>query len=138
MKTNLKILIPLALLIFGVFIFSAFNSHPNQAPKKWVVPSSAKSMKNPTKANSENLAVGKMLYNKHCKSCHGTKGKGDGSKAKELDTPCGDFTAASFTSQTDGEIFYKTKEGRDDMPGFKKKIPSDEDMWFIVNYVKTF
>ena len=138
MKAKMKTPIAMAIMVLGAFIFSAFFNHPTQTPKKWEVPATAKKMKNPTKANADNLAVGKMLYNKHCKSCHGTKGKGDGTKAKELDTPCGDFTASAFTAQTDGEIFYKSKEGRDDMPSFKKKIPNDEDMWFIVNYIRTF
>jgi mono/diheme cytochrome c family protein len=136
MKTNLKNVAPFVLLVVGIFLFSFF-SHPTQTVEKWVVPTAAKKMKNPTTPNSGDLAVGKMLYNKHCKSCHGSKGKGDGSKAGELDTDCGDFTKEEFTSQTDGEIFYKTKEGRDEMPTFKKKIPVDEDVWFVVNYVRT-
>ena len=137
MKTKLKDVAPFVLLVVGIFLFSFF-SHPTQSAEEWVVPAAAKKMKNPTTPNSADLAVGKMLYNKHCKSCHGSKGKGDGSKAGELDTDCGDFTSTEFTSQTDGEIFYKTKEGRDDMPTFKKKIPVDEDIWFVVNYVRTF
>ena len=104
----------------------------------WEVPVSAKKMKNPTDpGDSEGLMVGKSLYSKHCKSCHGKTGKGDGPKAAELETPCGDFTSSAFQSQTDGELFYKTKEGRDDMPGFKKKITEDEDIWYIVNHLRT-
>jgi mono/diheme cytochrome c family protein len=77
------------------------------------------------------------LYNQHCKSCHGTKGKGDGPKSSQLDTECGDFTKATFQAQTDGAIFYKTSEGRKDMPSYKKKIPEANDMWAVVNYVRT-
>ena len=95
-------------------------------------------MQNPTDAsNAEDLSVGKNLYMQHCKSCHGKEGLGDGSKAEELDTPSGDFSSEEMQAQTDGEIFYKTKEGRDDMPSFSKKIPDDEDIWLIVNFVRT-
>src|ERR1035437_6307818 len=116
--------------------FTISINHP-VGEKEWVVPESAKKTKNPTKVTDENLKTGKALYVKNCKSCHGTEGKGDGSKSKELNTPCGDFTEKSFQSQTDGTIFYKIKEGRDDMPSFKKKITDEEDVWSIVNYLRT-
>jgi hypothetical protein len=65
------------------------------------------------------------------------KAKGDGPKASQLDTEAGDFTKKSFQAQTDGAIFYKTYEGRDDMPGYKKKIPNANDLWALVNFMRT-
>ncbi|MEO6540084.1 MAG: c-type cytochrome [Ferruginibacter sp.] len=104
----------------------------------WKVPDAAKTKPNPTKGDAAaTLATGKTLYTTHCKSCHGTKGKGDGPKAAQLDTECGDFTKASFLAQTDGELFYKTYEGRKDMPSFKKKITDVHDIWAVVNYMRT-
>lgn len=108
-----------------------------QDNKPWPVPESAKKMKNPVANNAENISIGKNLYAKHCRSCHGKNGEGDGTKAAELKTHPGDFTTAEFHSQTDGELFYKTTEGRDDMPEFKKKIASDEDRWILVHYLRT-
>lgn len=108
--------------------------------KEWVVPESAKKVKNPTDKNSkEELAIGKSLYSKHCQSCHGKEGYGDGPKAKELKGKdlMGDFSSAEFQSQTDGELFYKISTGRDDMTAFDKKIPDAEDRWLIVNYIRT-
>ncbi len=110
---------------------------PQPDPGKWVVPSKDKDKKNPVKADAESLSLGKSLYIKHCASCHGKKGHGDGSKAAQLDTKCGDFTLAAFKSQTDGALFYKIMEGRDDMPSYKKKLPDAVDIWSIVNYIKT-
>jgi hypothetical protein len=46
--------------------------------------------------------------------------------------------ANSTSLKNDGALFYKTLEGRDDMPNFKKKIPYEEDIWDVVNYVRTF
>ena len=37
--------------------------------------------------------IGKMLYAKHCKSCHGDDGLGDSFKSPELETYSGDFTS---------------------------------------------
>lgn len=106
--------------------------------KEWVVPESAKNVKNPTdKKNKEDMAVGKSLYSKQCQSCHGKEGYGDGPKAKELKGKVGDFSSAEFQGQTDGALFYKVTTGRDDMPAFDKKIPDAEDRWLIINYVRT-
>ncbi len=106
--------------------------------KEWVVPETAKKVKNPTdKSSKEDLAIGKSLYAKHCQSCHGKEGYGDGPKAKELKGEVGDFSTAEFQSQTDGSLFYKITTGRDDMPAFDKKIPDAEDRWLIINYVRT-
>jgi len=84
-------------------------------------------MENPYAKATDDENIGRILYSKHCKSCHGTKGKGDGNKAESIDTPVPDLTEASFKKQTDGDLYYKTFTGRDDMPSFQKKISSEED-----------
>src|SRR3972149_6779389 len=124
-------------VIIGMLSMSFMNYIQDEKKKKpWVVPEKSKTAKNPVKSDDATLASGKALYSKHCKSCHGVKGMGDGPKSKELDTPSGDLSV-DLKDQTDGDIFYKTKEGRDDMPSFKKKIPDDNDIWTIVNYVRS-
>lgn len=103
---------------------------------EWVVPDEYENMKNPTDP-SVDLNIGKSLYSKHCQSCHGKEGYGDGKKAKEVEGDLGDFSSAEFQSQTDGALFYKTSIGREDMPEYTKKMPDDEDRWLIVNYMRT-
>jgi mono/diheme cytochrome c family protein len=114
--------------------FTATNS---QQKKPWVVPDNFKNMKNPVASNAESIAAGKALYATHCKSCHGAKGLGDGSKAAQLKTEPGDFSTAEFQAESDGAVFYKSIEGRDDMPSFKKKIPDADDRWSVVNFIRT-
>ena len=114
--------------------FTATNS---QQKKPWVVPDNFKNMKNPVASNAASIAEGKTLYATHCKSCHGTKGLGDGSKAAQLKTEPGDFSTADFQAESDGAVFYKSIEGRDDMPSFKKKIPDSDDRWSVVNFIRT-
>lgn len=111
---------------------------PSPQTGTWTVPESANSKANPIKADKNSLATGKTLWTKHCASCHGKSGLGDGPKAAQLDTPAGDFSSALFQKQTDGALFYKTDEGKGEMPGFKKKIPDDEDIWSLVNYMRSF
>ncbi len=104
--------------------------------KPWNAPAPAAGKANPQKG-PESVANGKALFAKHCASCHGKTGLGDGTKASELKTEPGDFSKAAFQSQSDGSLFYKISEGRDDMPSFKKKMPEANDIWDVVNFVRT-
>ena len=132
MRTN-KYLLILGLAIFALY---AFNLIPQS--EEWVVPDKYKSMANPTDpADEDGLEVGEELYMQHCKSCHGKEGLGDGPKAADQNGELGDFSDGDFHAQSDGSIFYKTKEGRDDMPGYAKKMPDDEDIWMVVNFIRT-
>jgi len=125
-------------LVFGAMLMIAILSSTSLLDQDtWPVPEKYQNLQNPVDNDSESVSVGKSLYNKHCKSCHGKEGLGDGSKAAQLDTPCGDFTDEIFTVQSDGSIFYKTIKGRDDMPSFEKKISDSEDIWHIVNYIRS-
>lgn len=128
--TNTSVLL-ISLISFFYFSFAVIQN------SDWKVPAEAAAKKNPVKSDSENMAIGKSLYAKHCKSCHGKDGLGDGTKAGELDTFPGDFTTAEFQKQSDGSLFYKLSEGRDEMPAFNKKIPSDEDRWILVSFMRT-
>jgi mono/diheme cytochrome c family protein len=102
----------------------------------WVVPANFKSMKNPIATSDASVKAGQVLYGKTCAACHGKTGLGDGPKAKSLKTPVNNFTKAESQSQTDGEHFYKTKMGRGDMPKYEGKL-SDDDIWNMVNYMRT-
>lgn len=108
------------------------KDEPKIAANNWIVPENFKQLKNPVSAD---LKEGKALYEQHCKSCHGSKGLGDGPKAKNMKGDLGDFSSVKFQSQTDGELFYKTKFGRADMPNFKKLY--DDDIWLVVHYMRS-
>jgi mono/diheme cytochrome c family protein len=131
-----KILVILAVAIgFASISFTVIN---RQDKKPWPVPDNYKKMKNPVAADAASVAEGKALWNTHCKSCHGAKGLGDGTKAAQLKTEPGNFSLADVQAQPDGSLFYKTSEGRDDMPSFKKKIPDADERWSLVNFIRTF
>lgn len=128
-------------ILSGIMIISAglllAGFTYNQEKKPWPVPDAAKAKKNPVPSNAQSIADGKALWATHCKSCHGTKGLGDGPKAAQLKTEPGDFGKADVQAQTDGSLFYKSAEGRDDMPSFKKKIPDAEELWSIIDFIRT-
>lgn len=124
------------MLAFGAVLAVIFAFNVNIQSGEWVVPDKYEKMQNPTDAE-EDLDIGEELYMKHCKSCHGKEGLGDGSKAAEQEGELGDFSSEEFQTQSDGALFYKTTIGRDDMPNYEKKMPDDEDRWLIVNYMRT-
>ena len=123
------------LTIIGIISFALY-SFTTLVQEEWKVPAKYQTMKNPV-APKTDAAIGKSLYAKHCKSCHGGEGFGDGPKAKEMKGDLGDFSSKEFQKQSDGALFFKTTTGRKDMPEFAKKVPSDEDRWLIVNYMRT-
>ena len=131
---SLNNLMYLVLLVAASMALYSFTL-PQEKP--WNVPDAYAKKANPVKADAESLQTGKELYAKHCASCHGKTGKGDGTKAAQLETEMQDFTKDDVQKQSDGTLFYKILEGRDEMPTFKKKIPDESDIWSLVNYVRT-
>jgi mono/diheme cytochrome c family protein len=119
------------------FLFMAFTMPGDDEGAPWEIPSKYVKMKNPYSGDAELSKVGKMLYSKHCKSCHGNQGLGDGPKAKQLKTHPGDFSTDDFQANSDGELYFKSIIGRDEMPNYEKIIPEEEDRWAIINHLRT-
>jgi mono/diheme cytochrome c family protein len=125
----------LVTLMIGVsFLMFSVSSVAQNA---WTAPAKYKTMKNAKAGAKDAENIGKNLFSQHCKTCHGVKGAGDGAKASGLDTKIRDFSLAAFQAQTDGEIYYKSFVGKDEMPNFEKKITSEGDRWLLVNYIRT-
>ena len=136
---NTKNLLAVTVFFLGALLLFAFTIPQDQ--KKggpWNIPDKYKTMKNPYKGNAEVTNVGKMLYAKHCKSCHGNLGQGDGPKAATLTTNCGNLSSATWqNANTDGALYYMTIIGRDEMPNFEKKITTEKERWDIVSFIRT-
>jgi len=125
--------------ILGIIvIFITTASFTFFQTKPWNVPADKAKLANAVKADASSIAAGKVLWSQHCTSCHGKAGLGDGTKAAQLETTPPDFSKALVQGESDGALFFKTSEGRGDMPSFKKKIPDQEDIWNLVNYMRTF
>jgi len=135
---NLKSIIAGTTLLAVCVMFSSNVSAQGKKPagKPWPAPAEAIAKKNPVKSDATSIKEGKDLYAQHCKSCHGAKGNGDGTKAEKLDISCGDFASAESKKATDGELFWKTTEGRKPMPSYKEKL-SDNDRWKVVNFLRS-
>ena len=110
-KTQKTIVLLLSAMVAIMFIMSSTANAQQAKAKPWPVPDKYKTMKPTVKLNDPAvIANGKDLWAKNCKS---------------------------FQSQTDGEIYYKTSIGRDEMPSYEKKIPDVTDHWALVAYMRT-
>lgn len=134
MKIKMNATLMAMMVLIGLVVFSSFR----QAKKPWAVPDKYNKMTNPVKSDDAAVKEGKALWTKHCQSCHGKSGLGDGPKAAQLKTEPGDLSKGDFQKQSDGSLFYKVSEGRDDMPSFKKKMEDEEEIWQVITYVRTF
>jgi mono/diheme cytochrome c family protein len=127
-KANLKKAIATTSMFIIVFSLVSFIS----IQKGWVVPAADAGIKNPVKSDAASISLGKELFTKHCKMCHGEKGTGVGKMAEPSN-----FTTKEFKAQTDGAIFYKINKGFGKMPAYATKIADEKNRWSIVNYLKT-
>src|SRR5262245_28223659 len=103
----------------------------------------AAALKNPVRATPASLKTGQLLYEKNCRQCHGTKGKGDGTLAPTNPRPA-DFTDEKWDhGSSDGEIYTVILNGAPPPPGQKEsmmkgtKTLSPTEVWQLVNYIRT-
>jgi mono/diheme cytochrome c family protein len=124
-------------LLVGSFVLLSMATIKSNQQDPWEIPSEYQNKKNPYAGLVDDEQIGKEIYGIYCQTCHGIKGKGDGINAKLIETPVADFTLVSFKNQTDGSIYYKAYTGRNEMPSFKTILPDEEDLWMVINYIKS-
>ena len=96
-------------------------------------------LKNPVAASTQSVTAGKAAYQKYCRFCHGPEGLGDGPSAPKGTAPSNLTDREWIRGSTDGEIFVVLRDGagpKFDMKGFKGRM-TDQDMWHVVNYVRS-
>jgi mono/diheme cytochrome c family protein len=136
----------LALLASGSWA-RAQGVKPQPQDTDWIAPAPDKAKPAPVAVSPEGIERGRKLYVKHCETCHGEKGKGDGPLARlhaqRTSRPPYDLTLPDVQSfLTDGEIFWKISVGyrkadKVIMPAFANLVPAAEDRWRIVQFVRT-
>ena len=119
---------------------------PASSDDDWVAPAAEKARPNPVARSEKDLGRGRSLYRQHCELCHGREGRGDGPSAKlhaRNARPPQDLTRPEIqANMTDGEIFWKIGSGFREkskivMPAFVDEIPSADDRWRVVLFVRT-
>jgi len=124
--------------VMMAFVLMSFMQDEKEGEKPWEIPDEYKEMENPHSVGDKEMEmVGKSLFNRNCKSCHGKNGEGDGPMARRLEASIDDFTSCDFQNQDDGTIYYQSIIGRDEMPNYEKKIPNEDDRWALITYIRT-
>jgi mono/diheme cytochrome c family protein len=118
---------------------TALQDHP-QAPHRHP---EAETLVNAAARTPESVKTGGLLYAKSCSSCHGPNGLGNGRLAAAMAAYGGrpsNLTDPDWQhGSSDGEIFVVIRDGVAPdfhMPKFEGKL-SDEEMWHVVNYVRS-
>jgi mono/diheme cytochrome c family protein len=96
----------------------------------------ARKLKSPVSFSKASIARGQILYKRACTECHGADGKSlvdVVANATDLTNP---KVYRSGTSA--GEIFRSIRDGAgESMPPFAEKVSKEEDLWNMVNYVRS-
>ena len=98
--------------------------------------------------NTEAIAHGKRIWEKHCLSCHGANGQGTGLIAESLSHLPADLSDNFHTAPGDGDayLFWRVSEGGtiepfkslgSSMPAFKNVL-SESERWDVLAYVHVF
>lgn len=84
------------------------------------------------------IAQGAELFQTHCASCHGERGRGDGPKAASLSKPPANFTDQAFMAEKSTAAFFMAIEVGipPDMPDFGDLLTED-DRWALADFVRT-
>jgi mono/diheme cytochrome c family protein len=121
--------------VISASLAAAVQEVPADAPP--LTMDAAKALKSPVPSTSESIARGKRLYSAHgCANCHGT----DGKALIEVVANATDLTdpAVWKNGTSEGLIFRSIRDGAGlAMPPFKTEVTAQEDLWHLVNFVRS-
>ena len=136
-KTVLAIL---QIVVISYAIFARATHSPNhevvQSQNARLTSEEAKKLKSPIPFSKESIARGRAVFARNCTACHGADGK------SEVDVVANatDLTEPKLwrSGTAEGEIFRSIKDGAgDSMPSFKSQVQKEEDLWHLVNFIRS-
>jgi len=118
-----------ALILGGAVLW--FGVHPHKTVAN---PSAG----NPVKATADSIENGRLLFQQNCIVCHGAEGRGDGPQAASLDPSPADIRQ-HLPYHPDPQFFAMIARGISGtaMPAFRDQF-SDEEIWNLINFMRTF
>jgi mono/diheme cytochrome c family protein len=83
-------------------------------------------------------AKGKTIYERHCVTCHGAQGKGDGPAGKFMNPKPANFTSPESMKKSDAELLKTIESGKPGTPmAAWKGTLSPEQMQDVLAYVRS-
>jgi mono/diheme cytochrome c family protein len=128
-------------LLLGLFLAFAGPTVGDDVP--WVAPAADQAKVNPVAPSKEAVKRGRELFLRHCSTCHGKEGKGDGPAAAFGMVTPRDLTSPTVQARmSDGDMFWKLSKGRKVgsdvlMPPGEEKMSSEQDRWKVVLFVRS-
>jgi len=126
----MKIVISWNVLLLVIFVFTIEGMAHG-----WMAPVKAASVKNPLALTGKSVEMGKKAYSHNCAACHGDNIEGLNAKETGLEKHTPNLKKRLRT-HSDGDFFWKIKEGRGAMPSFTDDLPDDQ-IWQIINYIRS-
>jgi len=112
-------------------------NHKKAAPEKathWTAPEAEGKNINPVVMSAASIFKGKDLFMVNCANCHGSRADGKGPDAFETN-PRPTNLKIMAGHHSDGDLAWKIKIGRGNMPGWKT-ILSEDQIWDLVNFIQ--
>jgi mono/diheme cytochrome c family protein len=96
----------------------------------------AKELRSPVPYSKKSINQGRTVFMRACVGCHGADGKSQVdvvADATDLTDP-----KAWKNGTSEGEIFRSIRDGQGaSMPSFKTQIRNEEDLWHLVNFIRS-
>ena len=121
------------MLVFSLAFIPVFYCSDLQA-HSWEAPVEAARQKNPLESDTLSINTGEEIFIQYCSECHGNNAEGLKSGKTGLAKDTGNLPKR-LKSHSDGDFFWKIKNGKGDMPSFKNEL-TEKQIWHIINYIK--
>ena len=117
----------------AVVTAAGIQTHPPEPHRH----AEGQALESPVPSTQDSVSTGRQRYVFMCRECHGNRGLGDGDMA-HAGGEVPDFTDDVWLhGPSDGEMFLVIRDGvTADMQPYANRL-SDEDIWHLVNYLKT-
>lgn len=115
-------------LVVGLSISAA--AEEEEAPVDY------KKLKNPVQYTKSSITRGRVIFRRMCTECHGPDGKAE----IDLIADATNLTEPKLwlNGVSEGEIYRSIRSGAGvSMPPYKDQIKNDDDLWHLVNYIRS-
>ena len=138
MNRRRAVLVILQIVVISYAIFAGPGSSGYRVQNETIrlTAEEAKKLKSPIPFTKDSIARGRVIFARNCTVCHGNDGK------SEVDVVANatDLTEPKMwrSGTAEGEIFRSIRDGAGDtMPPFKSQFRQEEDLWHLVNFIRS-